>query len=1259
MDSRDGVWQICVDTGGTFTDCIAIDPRGRSVRTKVLSSGSLRARAVASSERGWVRVEQRWSARPEALAGWTVRSLDSGARSIVRAFDAENSRVELEEPLPVTRGEMLEFGTGEEAPVVAARLVTGAPAGVPLPPFRMRLATTRGTNALLERRGAPTALFVTQGFGDLLEIGDQQRPELFTLRIKKRPPLHAAVVEVDERLAADGTVLREPDLGRLREDGARVLNGGVRSAAVALLHSWRNPAHEAAVAAVLRELGFEHVSCSSELSPLIKIVPRAETAVVNAFLSPVIDRYLGGVAGAAPGSRLLVMTSSGGLVSAPAFRPKDALLSGPAGGVIGAAAAARRSGFDRVITFDMGGTSTDVARYDARPEYTFEHAVGEAQIMAPAVAVESVAAGGGSVCGLGPEGQVVGPRSAGALPGPACYGAGGPLTVTDVNLLLGRVDPRRFGIPVDRAAAERRLAELLDAIEQRDGARPSGEEVLEGFAEIADERMADAIRSVSVRRGYDPADYALVAFGGAGGQHACGIADRLGIGTVIVPADAGLLSAAGLRAAAVERIVERQLLRPLGEVQESIPRTMAELAAEAAAALRGDTGGAAVTRTRAIVSLRYRGLELSVPIDWTEGIDLASEFEHRYREVYSHVPSGRPIEIESVRIVATADDAADEDPSPLSPTLQSGAPARAHLDAWFAGRRVAAELCDRRDLPPGATLDGPAVITDRYGTTTVRPGWRATVDPAGAIVLRAQARDARPTVVPAAVRTELFTNRLRKIAREMGEMLRRTSLSTNIKERLDFSCGILDPGGELVVNAPHIPVHLGALGVCVRELLRTIPMNPGDVIVTNHPAAGGSHLPDVTVVTPVYTKGAELIGYVASRAHHAEIGGKTPGSMPPTARSLAEEGVVIAPMSLFAGGVPDWDGLRRVLLGGPYPTRAVEDNLADVAAAVAANRHGAAALRDMTAHEGPASVAEAMRALADGAERSAVAALRERGDGVAEAEERLDDGTLLRVRIEIAGGRAVVDFAGSGGIHPGNLNATPAIVRSAVMYVFRLLIGEPIPLNEGLMRAVSVRLPPGILNPPFMQDPADCPAVAAGNTETSQRVVDLLIKALGLAACSQGTMNSVLFGNDRFGYYETVCGGEGACEGHHGASAVHTHMTNTRITDPELLEHRYPVRVERFQIRRGSGGLGRWRGGDGVVREIRFLEPMTLSVVGEHRRAGPFGLRGGLPGFPADHRIVRSDGRVVRIASIDGTQVEPGDRFVLETPGGGGFAPPA
>ena len=1234
-------------------------------RVKVLSSGVLRGTVTAQTRPDTLMVRENWDAPPDFIRGLMLSIPDTAFAARVASFDPETGAIVLQTPLPAAIPAQTPFEVrfDEEAPLVACRLLTGTPAGDTLPPLSLRLATTRGTNALLTHTGVPPALFLTAGFGDLLLIGTQQRPDLFALDIVKPAPLYRKVIEVSERLEASGTVLRPLDEPRLRADATRLVRDGVTTAAVALLHSYQNPVHERRIAEILREAGFTHVSLSSDLAPFIKILPRAETALVNAYLAPVIDAYLSGVRDALPKNTTLhVMTSTGGLVSAGTFHPKDSLLSGPAGGIVGAARAGERAGFPKIIAFDMGGTSTDVARFDGAFDYVWEHTVGVAHLATPALAIETVAAGGGTVCSAGPHGIKAGPESAGAFPGPACYGAGGPLTITDVNLLLGRILPHRFGIPLSPPHAEQAARRLLTDLGESDTNRDI---VLEGLLEIANERMADAIRRISVRRGYDPTEYALVSFGGAGGQHACAVASRLGIVTVVVPTDASLLSAWGIGHAAIERMAERQVLRVLdAEMAAQVTAMMARLSDEAIDALIAEGADrSAVNIRRRIVNLRLVGQESTQSVEFDPAVPLTVAFAARFQAVFGYPPpTDRKIEVESLRVVAgSAVPAPDTAADGSDVVTDTRVPVSAQsVRAYFGSRWQTIPTYERDDLRTGDMVAGPALITERHSITVIETGWCCRVHSSGSLVLAYASVEeitSDAAARPDAVQAELFSARFAAIAEEMGEQLRQNSISTNVKERLDFSCALLDPQGELVATAAHIPVHLGALGACVRRLRESIPMEPGDVIVTNHPGFGGSHLPDVTVVTPVYDSASLLLGYVASRAHHAEIGGKRPGSMPPDATTLAEEGVVLPPMYLVRMEESRLETVCDLLRSGPYPSRAVADNRADLEAALAAGQRGADALIALAARHGAKTVERYREALKDRVEARMRRALAALPDGDYSAREYLDDGSPIAVRITVTGDSAVIDFTGTGATQGGNLNAPPAVAASAVLYVLRLLVNEPLPLNEGLMRPITLLLPPDtLLNPAFdLADPARCPAVVGGNTEVSQRIVDTLLKAFGLAACSQGTMNNVLFGTDSFGYYETVCGGAGATPNAPGAHAVHTHMTNTRITDTEILERRYPVRVDRFSVRCGSGGAGKHPGGDGIVREFTFLAPMSLSVLTQRRTSGPYGVAGGEAGLPGRQHLVHADGTITNLAPTDSADVQTGDRLILQTPGGGGW----
>ncbi len=1254
-----GEWEVLVDTGGTFTDCLGRDPVGRWHRAKVLSTGEVRAIAgeiVGSDE---IILELPAGDWPENFfAGFTVaRATEKDAGIPATHFSAKTRRFRLAAPIPEKwkPGALISLSSGEEAPVLGARVLTGTPRLQPLPPLSMRLATTRGTNALLEDRGAPVVLFVTEGFGDLLAIGDQRRPDLFALNIIKPPPLARWVVEVPERLDARGAVERTLDeaVFRARIEAAKIKWPAGAVAAVALLHADLNSVHEHRVAEILQAAGFIHISQSAAIAPFIKILPRAQTTVVNATLAPVMDAYFDGVGRRLNDGQLRVMTSAGGLVSRAACRPCDTLLSGPAGGLIGAVSAAQAAGLSRVLTFDMGGTSTDVARWDGELDYQSTHTVGRATLLAPALKLESVAAGGGSICGWRSGALFVGPASAGALPGPACYGAGGPLTITDVNLLLGRLDPRHFGLPAQPEHARARFAEQCELVARDGGGSISAaESLLQGWLDIANERMADAIRRISVREGYAPAEYALVAFGGAGGQHACAVADHLGMTRILFPAEAGHLSARGLGQAAIERMAERQVLAILTDDGNSFDPLWRKLEDEAVARLCSEENLDATAVPRRQVAMRLVGQEEALTIEAPAGTNLRVAFGRRFAEVFGYTPSGA-CEVTSLRVVVSSKSPA------LAKEIFAGdslaMPSNTQR-AWHRGDWLDLPVCERGELQPGAKISGPALIADTSCTLIIEPGWVGRIGTHGSILIeRTTALVVADSAMPIAAKRELFTQRFRALVEAMGTQLQRTALSTNVKERLDFSCGLLDSSGRLVANAPHIPVHLGALGLCVRLVEERLQLRPGDVAVTNHPAFGGSHLPDITVITPVFDDGGRRLGYVASRAHHAEIGGIRPGSMPPGAQVLAEEGVVLEPFRLFDAGRENFSELERRLCAPPWPTRGLAVNLADVRAQVAANVLGARLLRQLSLRHHPECVAEAM----DDLRAHSAALLRKRlsqePPEPRTAGQFFDDGTPLRVRVQAVAGRLWVDFSGTGGMHPHGLNAPPAITRAALLYVLRLLAGGDLPLNEGLLDPVELVLPAGLLNPYFSGDSTRDPAIAGGNVETSQRVVDALLLAFGLSACSQGTMNNLVFGDATRSYYETIGGGAGAGMGFAGASGVHVHMTNTAITDPEVLERRYPVRLRQFAIRRGSGGVGRWPGGDGLIRELEFLAPQSVSLLTQRRSQGPDGMAGGGPGQPGRQTLFRFDGSTEVLASLTHFEAAVGDILRMETPGGGGW----
>ncbi len=1248
-------WQIWIDTGGTFTDCLAYAPNGNLYRIKILSNGTLRGRILECLTEKKLHIEINWPVNQDIFQGYSFRLLHNNPVSaeIVRC-DLEQGILEINRAMEISKGEEFEIFTGEEAPLLASRIATLTPRHQSLPELDMRLGSTKGTNALLERKGAKVAFITTEGFADLLEIGTQQRPDIFALNIIKIPALYAGVFTVNERIAANGEILLP-----LRDEEIRKLIEVLEiftpdSVAIGLMNSYAEPRHEKKLKAALISSGYEFVSASHELAPEIKLLPRSQTAITDAYLSPVISNYLALVTKKLPTGTLKVMTSAGGLVDAALFKPKDSVLSGPAGGVVGAAHVARKHAKDRIIAFDMGGTSTDVSRYDGKYSYRFETSIGGISFFNPTISIETVVAGGGSICAFDGFKLTVGPQSAGASPGPACYGAGGPLAISDVNLLLGRIDPDNFGIPLDRKASREALGKLLARMEKAE----MKEEILTGYLQIANEKMAEAIRKISISQGYDTADFALLAFGGAGGQHACAVAELLRIRDVIIPYDAGLLSAYGMGMAEIERFSSRQLLLSYQKVAEEIEDIFETMREEVFNKLKkeGIPQEKLYTRSRQIM-MRFAGQENTLVVDYKTGSDPVQLFKESYQNLFGHWLEDEIIEVESLKLIAAAKSeitpAKNHHYSSYAPNFTKKV--RSYIkNEWLEVPAYRWEL-----LREGAFIAGPALIMGDSSTIFAEDHWTVTIGPdKDAILSRQNSNEITTSQLDDMAELELFTNRFKAVADEMGALLQRTSFSVNVKERMDFSCAMLDSRGFLIANAPHIPVHLGSLGVCVRSVLNKMEIGPGDVVITNHPGYGGSHLPDVTLVSAVFNEKKQCIGYVANRAHHAEIGGKTPGSMPADAKCLAEEGVVISPDYLIKSGIPRWKEIKSKLENAPYPTRSIHENLADLNGALASIQVGAESLKKLCRGFGSEKVTEYMEKLQNyGAECLAEAFSQTEGKQW-QATESLDDGMAIAVKIVQNQQEIFFDFKGSAPIHPGNLNATFAIVSSAVIYVLRLMIDKDIPLNEGIMRHVHLNIPEGLLNPVFPDNPFSAPAVVGGNTETSQRIVDTLIKALRLAACSQGTMNNLIFGNDRFGFYETIGGGVGAGAGFHGASAVHQHMTNTRITDPEIMEFRYPVQLRSMAIRKSSGGVGRWQGGDGIVRQILFKVPVTLTLLSQHRKIAPYGMNGGASGKTGEQKVLRHTGETIKLKGMDTIDMQPGDQIIIKTPGGGGYGKP-
>ncbi len=1505
-------WEFWIDVGGTFTDCIARSPSGELLPVKVLSSGVTKGQVAEVQGTNRIVDPSRRGELKEFWTGYDLRFLDEHGETIATAkiasFHPRMGVLSLEQMLPpsVGPGTRYEMTAGEEAPILAIRTALALRLKEPIPTVNVRLGTTRGTNALLTRRGARTAFITTKGFADVLLIANQDRPRLFDLDIQKPEPLFATVVEIDERIDADGAVLREPDEGAIRaqlvalrgslpvvsgqweelRQSSTTDNSPIDSLAICLLHSFSNAAHELLVERIAREIGFTEVSVSSRLAPLIKIVSRGDTTVMDAYLNPILRKYVGDLKSqisnrksralnhnseiSNQGPTLKLMTSAGGLVDADRFVGKDSILSGPAGGVIGFSRIAQQAGYPRAIGFDMGGTSTDVARFGGEYEYEFETKKAGVRIVAPMLAIETVAAGGGSICDFDGVKLVVGPQSAGADPGPACYGRGGPLTVTDLNLWLGRIVPSRFPFSLDHVAVERRLVDLMgrlpdseahrvsDAVHKTDETNKTDvsdephepysshksyqtvpprqssslDELAHGLCQIANANMIRAIRKISVVRGYDPADYALVCFGGAGAQHACAIAESLGMRRILIHPLASLLSAYGIGLADVRRFGERSVLRAYDDVtadEFELLFTELEQAARAEVAAEGIPPERMKLPIRSL-DLRYVGVESVIRVTCPGDGNYAARYAELHCQIYGYAHSDRKLEVTVARVEFVG---MTVDPvTPRQEVVERKPEPDETMQTFFGGSRQETPVFFRENLHAGDKFNGPALISEPSSTIMVEPSWTVLVLDRGEILLMARAKSSRgkqarrlqssnidrrprrqveefvtafrlylaanhigmnrdrtlvaqeafaivgpfeatrlidnlaahpkgrlvaqpriyrglrqlaesglitltktedgrdvysvasfdviPTVIEASasnpkrqrgrmlpevsdstadvspasdefnaesrgttaladasgylpeatpcdpVLLEIFNNLFASIAEQMGVMLQKTSCSTNVKERLDFSCAIFDPSGNLIVNAPHIPVHLGAMGETVQRIIAdnsdelsptSVRRSGNSVFVTNDPYRGGSHLPDVTVITPVRDTAGRLIFFTANRAHHAEIGGIVPGSMPPFSKTLGEEGVLIRNFKLINNGLFCEADLRTLLLSGPYPTRAINDNVADIRAQVAANQLGVRQLLELVEKHSLAVVQTYMGHIQQAAATKMRLALSAIPDGTYQRTDHLDDGSPICATIIKQGDSASVDFTGTGPVLSSNLNANRAIVTAAVMYVFRCLINEDLPLNSGVMEPITIVLPECLLNPPEQANPALNPAVVGGNVETSQRVVDVLFGALNVASASQGTMNNLTFGDATFGYYETICGGSGATSNADGADAVHTHMTNTRLTDVEVIERRYPIRVHEFSIRKGSGGTGQHRGGDGIVRKLEFLKPLNVSLLTERRGPfAPFGLNDGQPGSLGQNTLLKAgESEAIDLGGKAQIQVQPGDVLTIQTPGGGGF----
>ncbi len=1156
----------------------------------------------------------------------------------------------------------------KDAAIQGIRDVLGLAPGAPIPDTvgAIKMGTTVATNALLERKGERTLLVITKGFRDALRIAYQNRPKIFARQIRLPELLYAEAIEVDERVTAEGEVLRPLDAAAARRDMAAAKSRGYDSIAILLMHGFRHTAHEAKLAEIAAELGFKQISVSYQVSPLMKLVSRGDTTVVDAYLSPILRRYVDQVAAEIGNdtTRLMFMQSNGGLTDAMKFQGKDSILSGPAGGIVGAVETARLAGFDRIIGFDMGGTSTDVSHWSGAYERSFDAQVAGVRVRAPMMQIHTVAAGGGSILHFDGARFRVGPDSAGANPGPASYRRGGPLAVTDCNVMLGRLNPdffpRIFGPnanqKLDREVVAAKFAALAAEISRASGKPVIAEEAAEGFLRIAVANMANAIKEISIQRGYDVSKYTLACFGGAGGQHACRVADELGMTRIFLHPFAGVLSAYGMGLADVRalrhRTVEAELnaeaLLPIGDALDA-------LAWDGKAELLAQGIDPAAIAIEYQVHIKYAGTDAPLLAEFGDLAAIKASFEEAHRRRYGFIVPDKALIVDSVSIEAIGKTEAVADPVVADARPQDAVP-KAHVPFWAEGAHHQAPVLDRVEMRPGQEVAGPAIILETTSTTIVEPGWTATATARGHLVLERRAALARASAIGTSVdpvMLEIFNNLFMSIAEQMGSTLEKTSYSVNIKERLDFSCALFDQKGQLIANAPHMPVHLGSMGESVETVIRANQgrIKAGDVYVLNAPYNGGTHLPDVTVITPVFDDaGRETLFYVASRGHHADIGGITPGSMPPDSREVAEEGVLIDNFKLVDAGRFREAELRALLASGRYPVRNAEQNVADMKAQVAANERGVQELRRMVQQFGLDVVHAYMGHVQANAAEQVRRVIDRLSDGHFVYE--MDDGAKIAVTVSVdhAARRARIDFTGTSPQRSNNFNAPSAVAKAAVLYVFRTMIDDEIPMNAGCLEPLDIVIPEGCMLRPVY--PA---AVVAGNVETSQCITDALYGAMKVMAAAQGTMNNFTFGNDRHQYYETVAGGSGAGPGFDGTDAVQTHMTNSRLTDPEVLEFRFPVLVEEFRIRRGSGGKGQFKGGDGVMRRIRFREAMTAAILSGHRRIAPYGLEGGEPGALGRNHVARADGSLVELQGTDRIDMKPGDCFIIETPGGGGY----
>lgn len=1275
MSQSESTWQFWIDVGGTFTDCVFQSPTGIRESLKVLSSGVIKGRASQPINGNLLKAPTLTGYSDDFFNGFAIRFLDElrsestdkqlakeeslkniVGESVVEDYDSKTGEIKFQKISAQPNCTSFELYSHQPAPLLAIRRAIGLSLNAQIPDISIYLGTTRGTNALLTRRGAKTALITTLGFRDILEIGDQARPKLFEINIKKFEPLYEQVIEVNERIFSDGSVEKPIDDHEILSKLQKLKKDGIQSIAICLMHGFRYDQHEKQIEEAAKKLGFAFISRSSKVAPMIKMVPRGETTVLDAYLNPLLQEYIESIAAPlSKQSRMFLMTSSGSLTTPDQFGGKESTLSGPAGGVVGMAETAKQAGFDKSIGLDMGGTSTDVSRFDGLLNIEYATRKAGIRIFSPTMAIETVAAGGGSICKFDGTRLQVGPDSAGADPGPACYGRNGPLTVTDVNLFLERISRDHFPFPLDVDIVKERLDELCKQIKAVSGTVYSPVELAKGFFEIANVQMASAVRAVSLAKGFDVREYTLVGFGGAAGQHLCAVADQLEITKALVHPQASLLSAVGISLAKRSAHATHSLLLPLADIEpDELKHHFFQLENKAKQKLISDGIHSELIQYRNRIEVRYQGTESYIPIEFNEGF--VDQFFNEHQRQYGYqLENG--LEIGAIHTEAYLQ---NESPK-VYPRIGYQREIKLNASTGIA------ELASNQ-FSAGDYCNGPVRIHNEFTSIVVDPGWRALRLADGQFLLESDRSDKTAQQnsqlasrdQPDPVLLEVFNNHFTSIAEQMGTTLQKTSMSVNVKERLDFSCAVFNELGELVVNAPHIPVHLGAMSETVKA---TIDLNkqirPGDIFVTNNPYEGGSHLPDVTVVTPVFIdkENARPSFFVASRSHHAEIGGISPGSMPPDAKNLAEEGVLISNFKIAGQGVHRFDRLKEILCAEPYPTRSVKENIADINAQIAANQQGINELEKLVEKYSYPVVKQYMRWIQDSAEAKAREAFQELAHDTMFFKNQLDNGAEICLAIRRKNSQLEFDFTGTSETCTDSHNANRAIVSAAIMYCVRCLIGEDIPLNEGLLQPVNIVLPKCFLNPEFQGSAETSPPVAAGNVETSQRVVDVILGALELAAASQGTMNNLLIGDDSFGYYETICGGAGATADSDGASVVHTHMTNTRLTDPEIVETRFPLRLRRFEIRRGSGGEGTHRGGDGVIREIEALSNLHVSILSNRRgQFAPFGLCGGGQGTPGKNWLVLAgSNEQVNLSAQCKVDLSPGDRIIIETPGGGGY----